>query len=196
MLACGPRLPNSSLKGGPSWAAIYRAADRPPGGGGWGWVPFQFKVQVLLTNPLLSFQLTPQLLPNRPQPPGSQTQLLSRLKSGSQAPPAIRPVGTEAAHAAAAGNRFVNCWLKLVLIFGPRLPNSRLKGGPPRAAIYRAAVRPPGGGGGGWLPFQILVQVQFTNPNLSFQLTIRRIPNRPQSSGSQAQLQTLLKSGS
>ena len=40
---------------------------------------------------------TPRLLPNRPQPSGSQFQLRSRLKSSSQVPPAIRPVGSEAA---------------------------------------------------------------------------------------------------
>lgn len=42
-----------------------------------------------------------QKLLNRPQPLGSQAQLLSRLKSGSQTPPAIRPVGSKVA----AGDR-------------------------------------------------------------------------------------------
>ena len=90
----------------------------------------------------------------------------------------------------------VNCWLKLVFIFGPRLPASCLKGGPFRAAIYRAAVRPPGGGGWGWVPFQFKVQGLLTNPLLSFQITIQLLPKRPPSSRSQAQLRSRLKSGS
>jgi len=40
---------------------------------------------------------TLQKLLNRPQTWGSQDQLLSRLKSSSQAPAGIRPVGTKAA---------------------------------------------------------------------------------------------------
>jgi hypothetical protein len=48
---------------------------------------------------------------NRPQTYGFQAQLLSRLKAGSQAPPAIRPVGTKAAKAAGASNFLVNGWL-------------------------------------------------------------------------------------
>ena len=54
--------------------------------------------------------LTLRLLPNRPQPSGSQVQLRSRLKSGSQAPLAKRPVGSKAAHAAEAGNSNVKRW--------------------------------------------------------------------------------------
>ena len=59
----------------------------------------------------LRFQLTLRLLPNRPQPIRSQAQLQIRLKSSSQAPPAIRPVGSKAAQrAAAAGNSDVIGW--------------------------------------------------------------------------------------
>ena len=41
------------------------------------------------------------------KPSGSQAQLFPRLKSGSHAPFATKPVGSEAAHAAEAGNSYV-----------------------------------------------------------------------------------------
>lgn len=42
-------------------------------------------------------RLTSRLLPNRPQPSRSPVQLQTRLESSSQAPPALRPVGSKAA---------------------------------------------------------------------------------------------------
>ena len=88
------------------------------------------------------------------KPLGSQAQLQTRLKLSSLAPHARRPVGSKAAfRRPEPATDLVIRWLKLVLIFSRRLPNSSLKGGPSWAAIFRAADRPPGGGGWGWLPF-------------------------------------------
>ena len=51
-----------------------------------------------------------QRLLNRPKPFRSQAQLLSRLKSGSPAPYAIRPVGTKAAAGGRSQQLFVKRW--------------------------------------------------------------------------------------
>ena len=60
-----------------------------------------------IPEPVGTFQLTLQKLPNRPQPSSSQAQLQIRLKSSSPVPFAKRPVGSKAAHAAEAGIRNV-----------------------------------------------------------------------------------------
>ena len=60
-----------------------------------------------IPEPVGTFRLTSQKLLNRPQSLRFQAQLRSRLKSGSQPPPADGPVGTKAAKAAGASNFIV-----------------------------------------------------------------------------------------
>ena len=158
--------------------------------------PFHFTAFVRLTNPLLSFRITIQLLPKRPQPITIQALLTFTPPLFDPGSNWSRPVGSKAAKAAEAGNSNVIRWLKLVLVSFTRLPESAPLRRPEWAAIDRAAVKAAKGRRKGVAPFHFTALVLLTNPLLSFRITLQRLPNRPQPAGSQAQLQIRLKSSS